>query len=849
MSTRQQRTAQGSSSEQIIRVAIFSQSLLRAADTLALVPRGRLPLCLLALGLFGAPTSALADAPAASLTRLFASPGRPHPLADARGRIPFTVVLPPGASASSLGLLEVAPGIGAARLPPSGLTAFAASHPELALGLEPPRRPLLDVSRGWIHLDSFRAATGKDGSGVVVGIVDTGIDIHHPDFRDAKGNTRIAWLLDSEPPRGLHPELEHALGCDDPAQSQCAVYSAKDIDALIAQGGKDIHDAEGHGTHVTSIAAGNGGISINANPKYAGVAPGATLVIASPSSDGGFFDADTLRAARFVFERADALQKPAVCNLSLGGDFGPHDGTSALERGLSALVGDDKPGRAIVVAAGNSGGLFETSDGPSAGVHTEARVTPGGVTRVPLRARASTKGQAFIWITFRSGDDVDVALEGPDGSRWIGFISPGSERGYDDDAGTTAGIVNNHVGKSSSITSDTNSAVVVVDGKWPAQSEFNVLLRGAGEASLWVVGTGDVSGDGVFFERAIRQGTVTVPASAAGLLAVGCTLNRLQWTPLGAQPIAIPSFGGVENPVPDGACYFSASGPTPLGVMKPEISAPGGFIVGAMSSEADPRKVKGGLFGGCPNDEPCFLVDDQHAIALGTSMSAPQVAGAIALLMQIDPTLTQARATEILEAGARKPTGFVPYDYQLGPGVLDLDGALQALGAESQSDIAPDLGKSWYTLSAAYVEPDAAVPVWGTIELRRADGSLASGLSGTHLALSVKNGAVVRPLVKVRHGLFRFAVAGAAGHVGEVMTVDVLYDGASLGARTLPIGTDVWTTDGKVDALGGCAVGGAPSPAGWPGGLAVACGLAGALARRRYCARRSMARRLSSKSC
>ena len=58
---------------------------------------------------------------------------------------------------------------------------------------------------------------------------------------------------------------------------------------------------------------------------------------------------------------------PAVVNLSLGGDFGPHDGTSVLERGLSAFVGDDKPGRVIVVASGNSGGepaIFSSADRP-----------------------------------------------------------------------------------------------------------------------------------------------------------------------------------------------------------------------------------------------------------------------------------------------------------------------------------------------------------------------------------------------------------------------------------------------------------------------------------------------------
>ena len=826
-----------------------------------IVPRFRPASALVALAALLLPAPARADAPAATLVRLLASPGRAHPLADSKGRVPFTVMLPAGVSAQSLGLLEVAPGVAAARLEPAALATLAADHPELTLGFEPPRHPLLDVSRAWIHLDQFRSHSGNsgDGQGVIVGIVDTGIDIHHPDFLDKNGKTRIAWLLNAEPPRGLHADVENAFGCDDPKQSQCAIYAAADIDALIAQGSTAIHDAEGHGTHVTSIAAGNGGISIHAKPRYAGVAPAATLVIASPSTDGGFFDADVLRAAKFVFDRAafvgTGAPPPLVCNLSLGGDFGPHDGTSALEQGLSALVGDDKPGRAIVVAAGNSGGLTDVGDGPSSGVHTEARVTPGGITRVPLRAGESTTGAGFIWITFRPGDAVDVALEGPDGSRWVGFQSPDSEAGYDDKNGTTAGVVNNHVGKSSSITADTNSAVVVVQGKWANFSEFNVLLRGSGDASLWVVGTGDVGPGakiGMVFERAIRQGTVTVPASAPALLAVGCTLNRLKWKPLGLDPILISGFGSDDHPEVDGACYFSASGPTPLGVIKPEISAPGGFVAAAMSSEADPRKVPGGLFdpGGCPDKSVgCFVVDDQHAIAIGTSMSSPHVAGAIALLMQIDPTLTQGRVTDILEAGARKPTGHVPYDYQLGPGVLDIEGARQALADEPKGGPAPDLTKSWYTLSSSYAQPDPAFPVWGTIELRRADGSLASGLDGTMLSVVVKNGEIVRPLVKVRHGLFRFAVAGAAGHVGEALTLDVRYGEGSLGARTLPIGTDVWTTDGVVDAVGGCAIVSDAAKGGWASGLVVAGGLGLVLARRRYRARRSIARRLTSKSC
>src|SRR6185436_5615165 len=130
---------------------------------------------------------------------------------------------------------------------------------------------------------------------------------------------------------------------------------------------------------------------------------------------------------------------------------------------------------------------------------------------------------------------------------------------------------------------------------------------------------------------------------------------------------------------------FSSAGPTPAGLLKPEISAPGGFVVGAMSAEADPRVSKSGLFdpSGCPDDNPCYVVDEYHAVAAGTSMSAPHVTGAVALLFELElslaatyPTcppvplpqppgchapLTQARVTEILQAGARKPSGKVPY--------------------------------------------------------------------------------------------------------------------------------------------------------------------------------------------
>ncbi len=594
---------------------------------------GSLLATLSACATLSAASPARADNLAPALVRLLTSPGNAHPLADATGRIPLSVALPPGVDAASLGLLPVAPGIGAIRLAVADVAPFAAAHPGLAVGVAPPIRPLLDVSGTWTHVSQFQSATGYYGQGVIVGVIDTGLDVLHPDFRTADGHSRVAWMLVAGSPAGLHPAEEAAFGCTDPNQTPCAIYAAADIDAMIAKGlpvGADnLQDPEGHGTHVSSIAAGNGGPSVNKAPRYVGLAPEATLIVAAPTAGGGFVDTDILNAARFVFDRAEVVGGPVVVNLSLGTDYGPHDGSSVLETGLSAMVGDDQPGRAIVVAAGNSGELtVPLGGGGPLGIHTEVHVGEGEVARVPIVAGAANSGTGYVWITFSPGAVVDVGLEGPGGSTWVGLTSPGNEAGYQSGSGMSAlqgGVINDLPGADAKLAG-TNSAVVVFSGHWDDESELAVILRGTGDASLWITAEGDAV-QGLFFEKAIRQGTINVPASAPGLLAVGCTLNRIAWTPLGGPRVTLSAVDGDSSPVPDSACSFSASGPTPAGVQKPELSAPGAFVGAAMSADADPRRARlpGGLFdlAGCPPDSPfCAVLDDYHALASGTSMSS-----------------------------------------------------------------------------------------------------------------------------------------------------------------------------------------------------------------------------------
>jgi subtilisin family serine protease len=789
---------------------------------------------------------AFAASPAFAQTRLdaafvdrLAQGARRHPFADASGRLAVTIELPPFADARSMGFLPVARGLGTRRMTPGELARFELEHPELAFSIWPPLRPVLDESAKLNGTLAYREALRASGSpiagtgkGVVVGVVDSGLDVTLADFRDALGHSRVAWLIDfSHLPIGRHPELENQFGCTDPMQTPCAVLDQADIDVAIAGGpGAYLpHDLLGHGTHVASIAAGNGG----ADARFVGGAPEATLVVANVSQGpaGDSADADIVTGMSFVFDRAAALGLPAVANLSLGSDFGPHDGSTPLEKALSEMVGSAHPGRAIVVAAGNSGTLY-VGNRPEQrfGVHTQTRVTDGvdartnllGLAGVTLDAELS--GSASVWLTFGPTDAVAVGLDGPGGLS-IAPVAHGKQASAaTSDNALRAAIYNGVVDPSVSLTADSRGAIVVWDGTWPDGAPMTLRFEGEGFVDAWVETRPDGSTGpfNEFFELATREGTINVPATAPDLIAVGCTVNRTAWTDADARfhdvtmPATLNSHDSALLAPADSTCFFSSVGPTATGAAKPEISAPGGIVVAAMSSDSVPGL--GSIFdapsGACPDGNACLVVDPTHAILSGSSMSAPQVAGAVALLFERDATLTQADVLVLLQAGARRPTGNVGSDYQLGAGALAVDGAIAALESRN-APIArePDAARSWMTLSAGTARPDGRA-VQGTVEVRAADGAIADGFDVARLTLDVgPEGTIARPLTRVAPGLFRFDVRALPGTGSRTMDIDVRLDGVPLGERasrlsghrSLPIGADRWIALGSPRAYGGCS--------------------------------------------
>jgi len=717
-------------------------------------------------------------------------------------------------------------------LPVARLLELAAANPTWKFDWAPPRHVLLDRIEGWVHAATVREQTQTSGKGVVVGIVDTGVDLSHRDLRTPKNETRVAWLLDvSRSAQHIHSDLESAYGCD--LAPGCAVYSAADLDALSANAiaGDEPSDPFGHGTHVASLAAGNGLAS--ATPRYIGVAPEATYVVARVAqNNGGIQDADVLKAVKFVFDRAHDMGMPAVVNLSLGSDFGAHDGSSALEMGLSSMVGPAFPGRAIVVAAGNSAGLYDglTSPYPGPfGIHTEVHVPRESVSRVPLltpaRSGKTVNGTAFVWLAFREGDEVAIGVE-RQGKTLLEPVPVG--HGSEAEPGDyRVGVLNGTDSDSkddSGVSPGRSNAIVYIDGSWPADSDFALHLEGHGSAQLWLQSLGDLDPSlalGALFPRGEKEGTVNVPASAPALIAVGATLNRTTWTDVAGNPVEMPDLGSLENAPLDSIAYFSAAGPNALGTVKPDIVAPGVNLAGAMARSADPRTTDNELFaslGRCPDKTECFVVDEKHAITSGTSMASPIVAGAIALLFELDPGLTQDAARAILQAGARPLEGVVGDARQIGPGALDLAGALRVASAGESPALRTPTQRSWLTMSASFAHPDPDWILTGFVDLRDDADRIADGFDPRRLALSAEPALIHEGLTRVAPGFYRFALSAPPNTGGDDLRIAIRFDERVIAEKTLRIAVDRWVASDGVSARGGCSMIGSGRNPSWGAG-------------------------------
>ena len=202
---------------------------------------------------------------------------------------------------------------------------------------------LADTARAHHHVDEVHLGlaplnTSYTGKGVIVGIVDQGLDHQHEDFKDVNGKTRVLRYWDHTMPVGPTTPALYGYG---------QVWDSTAINAGLCT---STENSTAHGTSVAGIAVGDG----SANGSNKGIAPEADIIIVESNFNPNNWTLAIADAVDYIFRVADSLGKPAVVNLSVGTYMGSHDGNDPASEIIETLL-DEKPGRIVVCAAGNSG--------------------------------------------------------------------------------------------------------------------------------------------------------------------------------------------------------------------------------------------------------------------------------------------------------------------------------------------------------------------------------------------------------------------------------------------------------------------------------------------------------------
>lgn len=418
-----------------------------------------------------------------------------------------------------------------------------------------PSGNVTDVQSGFEHSGATVSFTGK---GVVTGLMDQGIDPNHINFTDAKGACRVKQAFDFD--RNI-------------SATTSAVVKRFTTD----------RSTETHGTHVAGIMAGSyngsGDYTFMNGPSdriaqsatgdipYYGVATGSDIVMCS----GTFTNANILKGVKAIVDYAKTSGMPAVVNLSLGSNNGPHDGSESLEQNISKYAKD----AVICISAGNEGNydmfvgkkftaddtMLKTIivDGKSSGIDIWTNSPEPVTVSIGFYASLTRKFTPVATVT-EAGQSVEANSS---------FTSSMSGSCY----------------LSSDVDRLNNRYHVVVAGTFQpgtARNSVALYIEGKEGQEVYVYGYGDystsfTSNNIIGFTDGTNDGTINGMACAEGVIAVGSYNSRITW-PAYAGGYAFNKDFRVNEISP-----FSSFGTTYQGASLPQICAPGAAIISSLN--------------------------------------------------------------------------------------------------------------------------------------------------------------------------------------------------------------------------------------------------------------------------
>jgi subtilisin family serine protease len=477
---------------------------------------------------------------------------------------------------------------------------------------------------------------GYTGKNVIVGIIDTGIDWTHEDFiNPSTGKTRILYLWDTK----------HTTVGKTPADVFGGALSTLNTGTLwtkddIDTGACTETDTDGHGTHVSGTATGNG----HATGKYTGMAPNADIIAVKGLDNNGIL---------FIYELSKRLGKACSVNMSYGPglpfvyislwpQYYPADGTSTNAQKIAGWNSSYGRGHIPVKAAGNeghwntytdlTGGKYPYMNGA---YHIEGRdITSSNSHTISVYnyknywnsngwGNPNYNDYAIIQFGMWYESPVKITVIPPSGKP-VSF-QHGENGSISNTNGKIVYNLNNTPASNGAYYGTFHIQYYSDPASQPTPGDWQLIVEPLGSSAnydIWISNIDVFLGNKYllqqlsYFTQNYSHSNYIIDEGASPYeITVGSWTTRDRWTDgqTGWQTYSRkPWIGAISQ--------FSSPGPSRDRRVKPDIAAPGEIIISSASKDA--------------SADPVSYVGDEHITMSGTSMATPVVTGGIALIQE-----------------------------------------------------------------------------------------------------------------------------------------------------------------------------------------------------------------------